>query len=58
MNVWHVIYTIALLAVLKTAIRKSVTDNFSGVIIDPYLVGFILVVSAVLWWFGFFKGMF
>lgn len=58
MNIWHVIYIIALLAVLKTAIRKRVTDTFSGITIDLYLVGFILVASAVLWWFGFFKGMF
>ncbi|EMZ42652.1 hypothetical protein [Atopobium minutum] len=58
MNIWHVIYIIALFVVLKTAIRKRVTDNFSGIAIDSHLVGFILVVSAVLWWFGFFKGMF
>lgn len=58
MNIWHVIYTIGLLAVLKAAVRKRVTDNFSGIAIDLYLVSFILVVSAVLWWFGFFKGMF
>lgn len=58
MNIWHVIYTIGLLAVLKAAIRKRVTDTFSGITIDLYLVSFILVVTAVLWWFGFFKGMF
>ena len=58
MNIWHVVYIIALLAVLKAAVRKRVTDNFSGIAIDSHLVGFILVVSAVLWWFGFFKGMF
>ncbi|WP_308805745.1 hypothetical protein [Atopobium minutum] len=58
MNIWHVVYIIALLAVLKAAVRKRVTGDFSGVIIDPYLVGFILIVTAVLWWFGFFKGMF
>lgn len=58
MNAWQVVYILALLGVLKAAVSKSTAEGFTGVEIDPILIGLILLVSAVLWWFGFFKGMF
>lgn len=58
MNAWQVVYILALLAALKAAISKSTTEGFTGVEIDPILIGLILLVSTVLWSFGFFNGMF
>ncbi len=58
MNMWQVIYVLVLILLLKKAVWKSTEPGFTGVEADPILLGFILIGSAVLWWFGFFKGMF